>query len=156
MKHLTGWKIKLFSFEEYLRNSRLWKFHRNIKVILNFNKINQLNASSYIPLSDFLKDKSAIINPKNNDQKCLLWCVAISEIFKTTPDLRNPGRITKILKKKAESYNIEGINFPCGFSDIAKFEKNNNIAMNVFGYNEEETLLKNGKKIFEIFPLRVS
>ena len=88
----------------------------------------------------------------NGDQKCLLCCVAISEILKTTPNLRNPGRVTKILKKKAESFNINGINFPCGFSDIDKFEKNN-ISINVFGYNEEERF---GNKKHEIFPLRVS
>ena len=38
--------------------------------------------------------------------------------------------------------------FPCGFWDIDKCEKNNNIAINVFGYNEEN-------KKHEFFPLRV-
>ena len=126
----------------------MWKFHKGLKVILNINEIRRLLASSYIPLPEFLKNKNAIINPKNEDQKCLLWCVTINELLKTTPDLKHPERITKILKKKAESFNVKDINFPCGFSDIDKFEKNNNIAINLFGYNEE--------KNHEIFPLRVS
>ena len=42
------------------------------------------------------------------------------------------------------------------FSDIDKFEKNNNIAINVFGYNEEESKFGNDKIKCEIFPLRVS
>ena len=57
------------------------------------------------------------------------------------------------MKKKAESFNVKDINFPCGFSDIDKFEKNNNIAINLFGYNEEKRF---GNKSHEIFPLRVS
>ena len=127
-------------------------FYKSLKIILNIDKIKRLIGSSYIPTPKFLKDIIAHINLMNDDQKCLLWCVAISEILKTNPNLRNPGRITKILKKKAESFNIKGINFRCGFSDIDKFEKNN-ISINVFGYNEEERF---GNKKHEIFPLRVS
>ena len=85
-----------------------------------------------------------------------MYSVAISEILKTTPNLRNPGRIKKILKKKVDSYNCNGINFQCEFSDIDKIEKNNNFSINVFGYNEEESLFKTGNKKYEIFPLKVS
>ena len=43
---------------------------------------------------------------------------------------------------------MSGMKFPCDFSDINKFENNNNnnIAINVFDYDEKE----------EIFPLRIS
>ena len=143
----------ILSFEEFLKNSSLWKFNKGLKIILNINEIKRLLASSYIPLPEFLKNKNAIINPKNEDQKCLLWCVAINELLKTTPDLKHPERITKILKKKAESFNVKDINFPCGFSDIDKFEKNNNISINLFGYYEETR--RTTKSIHEIFPLRV-
>ena len=111
------------SFEGYLKNESLWIFYKGLKIIHNITKIKRLIGSSYIPLPDFLRNKKAIINPENSNQKCLLWCVGISEILKTTPNLRNAGRITKILKKKVDSFNINGMNFPCGFSDIEKFEK---------------------------------
>ena len=65
------------SFEEYLKNSSLWKFYKSLKIILNINKIKRLLASSYIPTPEFLKNKKAIINPQNEDQKCLLWCIVI-------------------------------------------------------------------------------
>ena len=140
MKYMKKMKDKIIqSFEEYLNNGSFWKFYKSLKIILNVNKIQQLLASSYIPTPDFLKNKNAIINPQNDDQKCLLWSIAIKELLKTNPNLRNSCRITKILKKKAESFNVKGMEFPCGFSDIDKFEKNNNIAINVFGHNEEES-----------------
>ena len=86
-----------------------------------------------------MKNKNAIINPENYyDQKCFLWCVGIHELLKENPGLKNPERIPKILKKKVEEFNLDGINFPCGFSDIDKFEKNNNIPINVYGYDEKE------------------
>ena len=105
-----------------------------------------MKGSSYILLPKKLKDKKAIINPKNEDQKCFLWCVAIHELLKEDPNLKNPKRITKTLKRKAEEFNVNGVNFPCGFSDVSKFENNNNIAINVLGADEKE----------EIFPLRIS
>ena len=139
------------SFEVYLKKGSQWQFQKNLKLILNINKIKLLAASSYIFLPKYLHNKKAIINPKNYDQKCLLWCVAISKLLKTTPNLKHPEKISKKLKKKAEILNVKGIKFPCDLSDIATFEKNNNIPINIFGYEENE---KTEEK--EIFPLRIS
>ena len=111
------------SFENYMNNSSQWKFHKSSKIFLNINNIKKLKASSYIPLSSFLAPKKAIVNPRNNDQKCFLYCIGINELLKTTPDLRNAGRITEILRKKVESFNIKGMEFPCGFGDVDKFKK---------------------------------
>ena len=88
------------------------------------------------------------MNPKNiDDQKCLLWCVAIHQILKIYPNLNNPERLPKIIKKRMEKYNSKEINFPCGFSDIDKFEKNNNFSINIFGFDKEYN---------EIYPKRIS
>ena len=133
------------SFEEYLDKGSQWQFEKGLKLFLNINKIRPLNASSWVPLPKYLKDKKAIINPKNEDQKCFLWCVGIHELLEENPKLKNIERITESLKKKTEKFNSNGMNFPCGISDIEKFEKNNNIPINVFGYSEKE-----------IFPLRIS
>ena len=132
------------SFEEYLKNSSLWKFYKSLKMIFDINKIKLLRASSYIPLPEFLKNKKAILNPMNDDQKYLLWCVGINEFLKINTNLRNSGRIKRILKNKVESFNIKGMKFPCGFSDIDKF------GINLFDYDEEES------NKHKIFPLRVS
>ena len=111
------------SFENYINNSSQWNFHKSLKIFLNINNIKKFTASSYIPLPYWLQKKKAIINPKNNDQKCFLWCAGINEILKTTPDLEHPERITKILRKKVENFNTKGMEFPCGHRDIDKFEK---------------------------------
>ena len=55
--------------------------------------------------------------------------------------------------EQAKELNWEGINFPAGWKDINKFEKNNptisvntkcNISVNVFGYEKD------------VYPLRIS
>ena len=142
------YKIKL-NFESFIVGSSIWAFSATNMIFIEVVKINPLNGANHFPTPKFLASKNAIINPQNNDEKCLLWCVAINELLKTNPNLKNPGRITKELKEKVNSFNIKGMEFPCGFLDIDKFEKNNNIPINLFGYNEEN-------KNHEIFPLRVS
>ena len=58
----------------------------------------------------------------------------------------NPQRITKELREQAEKYKWDGITFPTKVKDIHIFfrEKNNNININVFGYDDE------AKKIYTI------
>ena len=130
----------LVNFETWVSEGSRWVFESSLKIIQNINTIKILKGSSYIPLSKKLKDKKAIINPKNKDQKCLLWCLAIHEILKNNPNFKDPQRIPKILKKKIETFNTSGMEFPCSLSDVCKFENNNNIGINVFGYEEEEIL----------------
>ena len=137
----------ILSFEKYMSESSQWNFQSSSKLFLNINKVKFINASSYIPLPKSLKNKKALINPKNEDQRCFLWCVAIHELLKENPNLKNIERITKTLKRKAKSLNVNGMNFQCGFLDINKFENNNNnISINVFGFDEKD----------EVFPLRIS
>jgi len=57
----------------------------------------------------------------------------------------NAELISKIFRKKAETLNWEGINFPVPLKDITKFEKQNHgISVNVFGYEGG------------VYPLRIS
>ena len=128
----------LLEFEEFIENGSMWNFIKGLKIVLDINKINPLKGSSYIPLSKELEKKKAIINPKSQDQKCFLWCIAISELLEKYPNLQHPERISKLVKKKAESYNVEGMEFPCGFRDVDKFERNNKISINLFGYKKKK------------------
>ena len=70
-----------------------------------------LNAGSYIDLPPNLKNKKAIINMKNQDDKCFLWCV----LRALNPKNTNPDRIDKDLKSKQDTLNMEGIKYPVDF-----------------------------------------
>ena len=103
-----------------------------------------LKASSYIKLPKELKNKKAIINMKNEDDKCFLWCVL--RALNPSKD-KNPSRIDKNLKSKEHTLNMDGIAYPVDFRGIDRFEKQNpEISISVLGYNEEE----------KVYPLKLS
>jgi hypothetical protein len=58
-----------------------------------------LSGSSYIPLPKFIADKKAVINIENKDNYCFKWCLTRA----LNPVVKNPQRITKILKYQSEN-----------------------------------------------------
>ena len=89
-----------------------------------------------------LTNKGAIINPKNKDNKCFLWCV----LRALNPCGKNSERIDKKLKEKENTLNMEGIEYPVSLKDIDKFERQNpSISITVLGYDEKS-----------VYPLRNS
>ena len=57
-----------------LLNSR-FVFDEVLFTNVDFHQLNLMRGSSYLPLSDWLARKKAIINPKNKDQECFKWAV---------------------------------------------------------------------------------
>ena len=120
-----------------------WRFHSVIKLELHTAEWVPLGGSSYIELPKELKNKNAITNMKNDDDKCFLWCV----LRALNPKPTSPERLDKKLKEKENTLNMEGIVYPVSLLDINKFEEQNEtISITVFGYNER------GK----VYPLRKS
>ena len=116
----------------------MWNFNRGLKIVLNIYKYNPLKGSSWIPLPQEISKKKAVINPKNNDQKCFLLCIGIYKLLEKNPNIKNEEKISNNLKKEVENFNLNGIEFPCGYRDIDKFEKNNKISINLYGYESNE------------------
>ena len=75
--------------------------------------------------------RKVLLNIKNKDQKCFLWC----HVRHINPSKEHPGRIKK--KKIAEKYDYDGIEFPVQEKDFSKIEVKSNICINVFGYEDE-------------------
>ena len=72
-----------------------------------------------------------LINIKNMHNKCFLWC----HIRHLNPVERNFQRITNEDKEVVSKPNYEGINFPVSEKDYCRIEKQNNIFINVFCYD---------------------
>ena len=119
-----------------------WRLHSIIKLELHTVRYNPLRIEKWVPLPKELGNKKAIINPKNKDNKCFLWCV----LRALNPKDGNPEIIDKKLKEKENTLNMEGIEYPVHLEDIDKFEKQNpSISITVFGYEEKS-----------VYPLRNS
>ena len=52
-----------------------WRLHSIIQLELHTVTYNPLRGETWIPLPKELADKKAIVNIKNKDNKCFLWCV---------------------------------------------------------------------------------
>ena len=77
--------------------------------------------------------RKGLINIKNNDQKCFLWC----HVRHINPVKEHSGRIKKTDSRIASNLNYKGIESPVQEKDFKKIEEQNNICINVFGYENE-------------------
>ena len=96
-----------------------------------------LAASSYIPLPKILAGKQAIINIQNEDEKCLLWSVLAA--LHPIDYLHHPQRVSNY-KPYEQELNTDGITFPTPLQQLDRFERLNNVSINVFGYENNEVL----------------
>ena len=93
-----------------------------------------LAGSSYIPLPPELNSPmKGLINLKNKDHKCFMWC----HIRFINPTNSHPERINKQDKKIASNLDYRGINVPIKARDYEIVEERFNINVNVFGYQNK-------------------
>ena len=104
-----------------------WRFNKLISMTIYFYKTKELNGSSYvkIPLRS-----SAILNIENEDKYCFLWSILA---FLHPCENSHPNRVSNY-KQYFNSLKIDGTDFTDGFktSDVVKFEKLNNLSVNIF------------------------
>ena len=113
-------------------------FDRVDLLYYKYQKININRAGSYINPPNWLKNKKATINPKNNDEKCFQYSIATTLNFEQIKS--HPERIPNI-KLFINQYNWERINFPSQKKSGKKFEANNKtMALNILyvPYNSKE------------------
>ena len=115
-----SYKRILGDFDAYQENGSGWYFKEVVQLEIHTVEFNPSKGSSYITLPDWILNKKAIVNIKNKDEKCFLWCI-LRYLY---PRDRDEERLTD-LKKYENSLNTKGISFPMKLRDISKFEKLN-------------------------------
>ena len=110
-----------------------WVIDRIDSHYINVTTYTPLHGSSYIELPTQLKNpKKGLINIKNKDDECFRWC----HIRHLNPQEKNPQSINKVDKEMINELNYDGIEFPVSQKHYNKVEKQNNIRINVFGYEK--------------------
>ena len=126
----------------FQRDGSNWTFKSIICLEIHTVAYEPLKGNSYIPLPPKLAQKKAIINMKNEDDKCFTWSV----LRALNPREDHAERIDKDLNKKEDSLNMTGIVYPVQLNAIDKFERQNpTISINVFGYEESVCTLRVSK-----------
>ena len=98
-----------------------------VNVILGIYKVNDIQASSWVELPEKYKNNKSIINIKNDDQFCFLWCI-LAHLF-PVEDHKNR---TSNYSMHTNKLILNGLEFPMKIKDIPKFENLNNLNVNVF------------------------
>ena len=117
----------LENIEKFQNMGSGWQFESVVSFDINVDPFEPLGGAYYFPLPYELAVKKAIINPKNNDNKCFAWSVTIAA-FKVKV---HPERVNDKLKENAARLNWEGIDFPTPLDQISRFEKQNLYSINV-------------------------
>ena len=102
---------------------------------INIVNYNPLKGSSYIKLPQELRNSAkGLINMKNKDNECFRWC----HIRHLNPQDKDPQIIKKTDKQYIEKLDYSSIEFPVTVKQINKIEKQNNICINLFGYEKKQ------------------
>ena len=124
----------LYRIDAWINKGSGWIIESIESQYINISTYRPLVGSSYVDLPLELKHpRKGLINIKNNDQKCFLWC----HVRHINPVNEHPGRIKKTDREFANNLNYDGIEFPVQEKDFSKIEVQNNICVNVFGYENK-------------------
>ena len=92
-----------------------------------------LIGSTYIELPGKLKNLvKVLINIKNSENKCFFWC----HIRHLNSLKIHPERLSKVDKKMSNDLDYEKIKFPVSKKEYCRIERQNNVCINVFCYED--------------------
>ena len=132
--HLSEQNI-LYKISMWISEGSGWVIKYINNHYLNVVKYEPMNGSSYIELPQELRNcAKGLINMKNNDNECFRWC----HIRYLNPQDRNPQRIKKEDKLFVDKLDYSGVEFPVEVKHYKKIEKQNDININVFGYENKQ------------------
>ena len=113
-----------------------WVFESVLLHIINIVSYFPLRGTSYIELPKELRHpKKTLVNPKNKDNRCFLWC----HIRHLNPQKKDPQRIKISDREYVKQLDYTGVTFPVTLSDIKRIEKQNEINVSVFGYESPDS-----------------
>ena len=124
----------LYRIDAWINRGSGWIIELIESQYINISTYRPLAGSSYIDLPIELKHpRKELINIKNNDQKCFLCC----HVRHINPVKDHPGRIKNVDRDFANNLNYDEIEFPVEEKDFSKIEVQNDICVNVFGYENK-------------------
>jgi hypothetical protein len=112
-----------------------WKYQFTSRIVINVMKYEPLRGGSYLPLPAELNNKKCCINIKNENDKCLMYCV-LYHIHKG--DIKDHPERVSHYKKYEDEFDWSGIKFPVQDKDIPKVEKLIDFGINLFYFDYEK------------------
>ena len=124
------------TLEKWTRKKSGWDIDGVQTLWLDIARYQPLRGGSYIPLPAAVAAKNkggmAVLNVKNKDDSCLRWALR-SALANPAPP-HHPERTTWYSNEVGLDFT--GIDAPTPVSQIPKVERQNNLAINVFGWEK--------------------
>ena len=128
----------MYRIDNWINEGSGWIVELIESQYINISTYRPLSGSSYVKLpAELRSSKKGLINIKNNDQKCFLWC----HVRHINPVKIHPERITQTDRKLANDLNYNKIEFSVGEKDSSKIKTKNNTCINVFCYENRLVFL---------------
>ena len=124
----------MFRLDNWINEGSGWVIERVNDQYLNISQYAPLVGSSFIELPKELSNsKKGLINLRNKDSKCFMWC----HVRHLNPVSDNASRSKRVDRKIASALDYDGIKFPVGIKDVGVIEDKNEICINVFSYEDK-------------------
>ena len=134
-------KAKIWkSFEKWLKEGSGWRIQSVNKFILKICKYRAMKGSLYIKSPKKIELTHSVTNVQNQDNKCFLWSVAA----KLYPAKKHTERVSHY-EPYIDDLKVDGISMPMRLDQIPKFEKLNDLTINVYMTDT------NGNNIWPVF-----
>ncbi|XP_046735002.1 uncharacterized protein LOC124404714 [Diprion similis] len=136
--------------EDFQEKDSGWSLTEIINLTVNINKYVPLQGGvfTYTPLPKDIQDKKAVVNICNNDSYCLLRSVTAA-LFPANNS--HPDRVSSY-PHFSSVLRYDGLNFPMSLDQIPKFEKLNDLSINVYSIDYTDKKRMNS----EIVPVYLS
>ena len=133
--HLNdSFEEKLNLLDIWINEGSTWVIDKIKVLYINVANYEPLSGGGYIPLPKVLNNSmKGLINIKNKDHKCFMWC----HVRLINPKNSQLERINKQDKKIAANLNYSVIWFPLDFNDYEKIEDRFQIQVNFYGYENK-------------------
>ncbi|XP_065198654.1 uncharacterized protein LOC135830317 [Sycon ciliatum] len=114
--------------DKWMQNGSNWTVSRVRQLDVSTAKYTPLRGGA-AAIPPKLEKKKAIINVKNNDDRCLMWAL-LSALHPVEQNAERASKYTQYV----DELRFDGVMFPATLRDVPKVELQNGLAINVFGY----------------------
>ena len=115
------------TFDEWLKDGSGWRIQSMDEFILKICKYTPMQGSSYLKSPNKIENTMSVVNIKNEDNKCFLYSI----LAKLHPVEKHTERVSNY-EPYLEELNTNGISMPMRLQQIPKFEKQNDLTINVY------------------------
>ncbi|XP_077264211.1 uncharacterized protein LOC143898524 [Temnothorax americanus] len=144
----------LTRLDEFQERDSGWALSRILNLMVNVNKCNPMRVGCWMKIPRGIRLKQAVVNLLSENDACSARAV-VAALY---PAKRNAERRNSY-PDYATVLNLDGIDFPIDMKKIRKFERQNDVSINVFTTRDEiekKTKFGRGADDNAIVPLRLT